>query len=153
MKVPLKFETRPSPAEYNIKSTIDLNRHRAFFIGSPTKVRVDGVDGIPFTDLLGETMRSRKELAAERRDPFGPGSFEAASQGQLSHSPLPPMVKFGSAIQRDDSFLAVGDPNINVCPARYDETKFIEPCSNHINLEKKLVFGQRRKEFNPRKVG
>ena len=72
----------------------------------------------------------------------------------VSQSPKPPKFKFGSAIQRDDSFLEVGkDPNIYVCPARYDEKKFLAPDSSHISLEKSLKFKKDEKKLDFRRVG
>jgi hypothetical protein len=60
----------------------------------------------------------------------------------------------GTAIQRDDSFLKVGDPNINVCPSRYDESKFLSPVvGTHINLEKSLKIGAAEKNQDFRALG
>lgn len=60
MRVPIKFEIKPSPSDYNLKSTIELNKERAYFMGSPKTVKADGSSSIPFNDLLGDTNSMRK---------------------------------------------------------------------------------------------
>jgi len=41
---------------------------------------------------------------------------------------------------------------MNVCPAQYQEEKFISPKSNHVSLERNLKIGKARKEFDVRKA-
>jgi hypothetical protein len=67
---------------------------------------------------------------------------------------MPPSIKIGTAIQRDDSFLTVNvDTNMNVCPAQYDNQKFISPRSDLVSLERSLKIGQAKKDFDFRRVG
>ena len=155
MRVPLKIETRPSPHDYTLKSVFEQNKHKAPVICSPSYVKVDGDHQTQYTDTLGIHLHSKKLNEDSRRDrPLGPGEYQAATQGTISQNPNPPEYKFGTAIQRDDSFLTVGvDPNMNVCPAKYDETKFLKPVSTHISLEKKLCVGNAKKNFDFRRVG
>jgi hypothetical protein len=53
MKFPRKIEVRPSPLDYTLKSTFDVNKNKAPLIGSPSHIRVDGDHQAPFVDTLG----------------------------------------------------------------------------------------------------
>ena len=93
-------------------------------------------------------------MEASEKKPLGPADYNAATQGQLSKSPMPPSIKIGTAIQRDDSFLTAHvDPNMNVCPAQYNKDKFISPRSDLVSLEKSLKMGQAKKDLDFRRVG
>ncbi len=154
MRIPLKFDENPSPNAYSHKSTFEINKDRAFFMGVPPYIKVDGGHTVRYKDVLAESMWKRKAEESLTRDkPNGPGTYQASEQGTLSASPNPPAIKFGSAIQRDDSFLQVGDPNIDVSPDRYNQHKFLNPVSNHVNLEKSLRMFKAERQVDFRRLG
>ena len=99
MKHPRKKEITPSPGDYTQRSTFDINKSKAFFMGIPPVVRVDGDHTAPYIDKLSEHLRRVKEADENNMEkPRGPGEYEAAYQGQVSQSYNPPAIKFGSAI-------------------------------------------------------
>ncbi len=54
MKIPLKKDyAMPSPNDYRVPSSFELNKYKAPLIGPPSKIRVDGDHSAPFIDTLG----------------------------------------------------------------------------------------------------
>ena len=63
-------------------------------------------------------------------------------------------IKFGTAVQRDDSFLEAGrDLDVEVSPDRYNGDRFLKPVSNHVSLERMLRIGKGPKVVDFRRVG
>ena len=54
MKIPLKIDyAMPSPIDYLVPSSFEMNKNRAPLMGPPSKIRVDGDHTAPFKDTLG----------------------------------------------------------------------------------------------------